>query len=103
MQSAKLFKTKPQSASRFDPCKIPQNAKYDHVQAKIKTGTTVRDVELLTDARASKLNREIFQRISAKKLNLMLNKNTENKSIYIPSMMFCLPNPKLAYKRQEHT
>lgn len=94
MQSAKPFKPKPQSVSKFDPTKIPKNPKYEHIKAKLNTGPTVRDVELLTEARASKLNREIFTRISAKKLNALLSKNSDNQSIYIPSLEALPPNPK---------
>ena len=94
MQSAKLYKSKPKSTAKFDQTKIPKNPKYEHVKAKLNTGTTVRDVELLTETRAAKLRQEIFERISAKRLNAKLNKNEESQSIYLPSMEIGEPNPK---------
>ena len=94
MQSAKLYKSKPQSQQNIDPLKLSKNPKYDNVKAKLNTGPTVRDVELLTEARAAKLNQEIFKRISAKKLNTLLSRNEENQSMYLPSTELGQPNPK---------
>lgn len=94
MQSAKLFKPKHQSVGKFEATKPPKNPKYEHVVTKLNTGTTVRDVELLTEARASKLNNEVFARISAKKLSTLLAKNCENHSVYIPSLESLPYNPR---------
>ena len=78
MQSAKAFKKKPQPTLKYDPSKLPRTKKYDHIEAKLKTGPTVRDVEVLTDARVAKIKTEIFERISAKKLNQVLALSSAN-------------------------
>lgn len=75
MQSAKFIKSKPKEQLKYDPSKLPRTTKYDHIEGKLKTGPTVRDVEMLTDARVAKVRNEIFERISAKKLNQILALN----------------------------
>ena len=72
MQAAKPFKKKTQPAPKYDPAKLPRTTKYDHIEGKLKTGPTVKDMEVLTDARVAKVRNEIFERVSAKKLNQML-------------------------------
>lgn len=77
MQTSKPIIRKPQPI-KYDPKKLPRSTKYDHVQGSLKTGSTVRDVEILTDARVAKVKNEIFERISAKKLNQLLAIETAN-------------------------
>ncbi len=57
--------------SVFDK-KIPENKTMRKVQNKVQTGTTVKDVEILTNSQVAKRKNELFRRINGKQLTLLI-------------------------------
>lgn len=64
--------------------KVKTTAKYGHVQSKLKSGKTVKDVEVISDQLVAKRKFENFKRIKASTLQKLLQEQTamSAESIY---------------------
>lgn len=52
--------------------KLPKNPKYAHIKATVKTGKTIKDVEVKSDGFIAKRKNEPFRRIKASTLSKLL-------------------------------
>jgi centrosomal protein CEP41 len=64
--------------------KVKSSSKYDHVQSKLKSGKTVKDVEVISDQLVAKRKFENFKRIKGTTLEKLLSEQTaiSAESIY---------------------
>eukprot|EP00347_Sterkiella_histriomuscorum_P001952 403370035 len=62
--------------------KITKTKKYEHVEASIKTGRTVKDVEVLSDKLVAKRANEKYKRIKCSTLAKLLGGNNLGESVY---------------------
>ncbi|CAI2382653.1 unnamed protein product [Moneuplotes crassus] len=56
--------------------KVKTNSKYEHVQSKLKSGRTVKDVEVISDQLVVKRKFENFKRIKSSTLQKLLNEQS---------------------------
>ncbi|CAD8099885.1 unnamed protein product [Paramecium sonneborni] len=62
--------------------KVPKNKQYDHVKQTLNTGPTVRDIEVVSNAKVAKKRSELFKRIKCSTVFNYINENTEQETIY---------------------
>ena len=64
--------------------KIPRNPKYEHIQSTLvgKTGTTVNDIEIVSNKVTSNRKGEHFKRIKPATLEKLILQDTKTESIY---------------------
>ncbi|CAD8177256.1 unnamed protein product [Paramecium octaurelia] len=62
--------------------KVPKNKQYDHVKQTLNTGPTVRDIEVVSNAKIAKKRSELFKRIKCSTVFNFISENTEQETIY---------------------
>ena len=62
--------------------RVPKNPKYQGVSSVVKTGKTMRDVEILSNHAVAKRKGELFKRIRCTTLAKLLKENENQESIY---------------------
>lgn len=63
--------------------KVPKNPKYAHIKSTVKTGKTIKDVEILSDSVIAKKRKEVFRRIKCSTLaKLLTEQNFVQESVY---------------------
>ncbi|CAD8186701.1 unnamed protein product [Paramecium pentaurelia] len=62
--------------------KVPKNKQYDHIKQTFNTGPTVRDIEVVSNAKIAKKRSELFKRIKCSTVFNYINENTEQETIY---------------------
>ena len=62
--------------------KVPSNPRYKHVGSQLKTGKTIRDVEILSNQAVAKRKGELFRRIRCSTVAKLLNEVTTYESVF---------------------
>ncbi|EAS01972.2 rhodanese-like domain protein (macronuclear) [Tetrahymena thermophila SB210] len=62
--------------------KPPKTNKYDYVQGTLKTGTTIKDINIMSDQAVAKRKNELFKRIKTSTLSNLLKQDRNFESIY---------------------
>lgn len=63
--------------------KVQQNPKYAHIKSTVKSGKTIKDVEILSDKVIAKKRKEVFRRIKGSTLAKLLSEQSfAQESVY---------------------
>ena len=62
--------------------KVPKNPKYEGVSSRVKTGKTIRDVEIQSNQAVAKRRGELFRRIRISTVAKLLKELTTHESIF---------------------
>ena len=62
--------------------KVPKSTKYQHIEGTIKSGNTVRDIEVVSNQSIAKRKGELFKRIKITTLYNLLKLDPAQESIY---------------------
>ena len=64
--------------------KVPKNKKFDHIKTTLNTGSTVKNIEYLSDKYIAKKKSEPYKRLKGSTLIKLLQVNSYNSGRAIP-------------------